>query len=215
MDDPAIDSELRAAVRGMRPPEGAEERVAKRLAASLAAPRATRFMRATVASVIVLAGVSALVTWRARMPVPAPIAPPHVDGPAILPSLSVVPTPQIAPVVRPHVRTAPPVREEHKTVVAKGPREDSLTAEQALLGHAREAFERADVTAAAAQLMAYDARFPHGELAEERDALWIYVLAREGRAQEARSRLDMFAHAHPQSPLRERLRGAVEEGEQQ
>jgi len=79
-------------------------------------------------------------------------------------------------------------------------RPDLLAAESALLAEARALLRAGDVRAARATLQRLQARFPRGELDQEREVLAIEVLSARGQASAARRRARAFVSAHPRSP---------------
>ena len=101
-------------------------------------------------------------------------------------------TPAPAPVARP---VAPPAGESPP---AEAP-VDTLGDERELLDRARQDISRGVLTEARALLDRHTAQFPSGQLAEEREALVIRLLVREGREGEARSRAAIFRKQHPRS----------------
>ena len=87
---------------------------------------------------------------------------------------------------------------------------ESLREERRLLDGARDAIAGGEPERALGLTASYSAGFPHGVLAEERDALRIRALAHLGRKEEARALLERMRAAHPQSFL---LEGATDEVE--
>lgn len=77
----------------------------------------------------------------------------------------------------------------------------SLREERRLLDLARDAIVRGEPGEALGPTATHAARFPHGVLAEERDALRIRALARLGRLGEARDLLAHLRTTHPHSFL--------------
>jgi TolA-binding protein len=77
----------------------------------------------------------------------------------------------------------------------------SLREEERLLDVARNAIVAGDFQAAVDATLQHAKTFPHGSLAEERDALRIRALAKLGRKEEARSALDRLRSQHPHSFL--------------
>ncbi|MGZ6029589.1 MAG: hypothetical protein ACXWK5_09240, partial [Myxococcaceae bacterium] len=72
-------------------------------------------------------------------------------------------------------------------------------AERALLHRARADIASGSLSAADSLLVRHAREFPAGQLAEEREALVIRLLVREGRIGEARVRAARFRQAHPRS----------------
>ena len=104
----------------------------------------------------------------------------------------VTPSPAPSPVARP---VAPPAPEPPP---AEAPVE-TLGEERGLLDRARQDISRGLLGEAGALLDRHAAEFPSGQLAEEREALVIRLLVREGREREARSRAERFRKLHPRS----------------
>jgi hypothetical protein len=102
------------------------------------------------------------------------------------------PAPAPAPVARP---VAPPAPEPPPAELPP----DTLGEERGLLDRARQDISRGLLAEAGALLERHAAEFPSGQLAEEREALVIRLLVREGREGEARSRAARFRRLHPHS----------------
>jgi hypothetical protein len=105
---------------------------------------------------------------------------------------AVVPAPAPAPVARPVAPPAPAPAPAEATV-------DTLGEERGLLDRARQDIVQGRLRDAGALLDRHAAQFPAGQLVEEREALVIRLLVREGREQEARSRAARFRQQHPRS----------------
>jgi hypothetical protein len=88
-------------------------------------------------------------------------------------------------------------------------RAEEYAQELRLLHPAREAIGRGDFVLALAATAAHERRFPHGRLAEEREALRIVALAGARRASEARAAAEAFHGHFPSSLLRKRVDEAV------
>lgn len=147
-------------------------------------------------------------------PPPAP-APSHLatsPGPAVsAPALSFVgATPATeAPDVKPAVASDLPKRAARAIqLTARPPSEENLTREQQLLEQARMAIARGDAAAALRALADHEARFAKGELAEQRDAIYVQALVRVGRREEAATRAAMFRRQYPASIFRARVDAA-------
>jgi len=115
---------------------------------------------------------------RARNQPAAVAPPPPVRAPAALPVAA--PSPE-------------PPAEEPPAV------EDTLGEERSLLDRARLDIVHGKVREARALLASHAEKFPGGQLTEEREALIIRLLVREGRLTEARSRAARFRNQHPHS----------------
>ena len=102
------------------------------------------------------------------------------------------PAPAPAPVARP---VEPPAPEPPRAELPP----DTLGEERGLLDRARQDISRGLLAEAGALLDRHAAEFPSGQLAEEREALGIRLLIREGREGEARARAARFRRLHPHS----------------
>jgi hypothetical protein len=121
------------------------------------------------------------------------------------------PTPQRAPAVRRVSSSRPiatetaatpaPLKRSRATVTAR----ESFAAELDLLHRAQAALGRRDVGTALTLIAEHAGRFPHGRLAEEREALRVRALAASGRVDEARRAGIAFADRFPRSVLGARL----------
>jgi hypothetical protein len=80
-----------------------------------------------------------------------------------------------------------------------------LEGELALMAAASEALDNGDATAAMKELETHRSRFGTGFLSQERDALWIVALCKQGRAEEAAAARATFERRAPRSPLRVRI----------
>jgi len=107
-----------------------------------------------------------------------------------------VPVPARAPVAGP---VAPPAPEPPVIEEAREAAPDTLGEEGTLLDRARRDITRGQLREAGALLDRHAAQFPAGHLVEEREALLIRLLVREGRESEARARATRFRRAHPRS----------------
>jgi len=111
-----------------------------------------------------------------------------------IPAAVAPPPPTHAPAALPVVPPAPePPAEEPPGV------EDTLGEERALLDRARLEIVHGKLREAGALLASHAEKFPGGQLGEEREALTIRLLVREGRLSEARSRAARFRKEHPRS----------------
>jgi hypothetical protein len=82
-----------------------------------------------------------------------------------------------------------------------GEGDKSLAGERVLLERARSALARGDGEQALAAANQHATKYPHGQLAEEREALAIQALVAAGRAKEAADRAGRFRLAYPDSVL--------------
>jgi hypothetical protein len=85
----------------------------------------------------------------------------------------------------------------------------TLAAERGLLDRARKQLSAGEPTKALAFLEQHAQQFPHGQLSEEREAMWINVLALSGRGTEAKARGAAFAVRFPNSLMGSSVRAAL------
>ena len=97
----------------------------------------------------------------------------------------------------PLVKTTPAEDEPARPVAISKLREEA-----ALLQEARAALGRGDTVAARAKLADARARFPNGQLGEERDALDVRLASDSGDRARAASLARAFVERYPDSPLR-------------
>jgi hypothetical protein len=129
-------------------------------------------------------------------------AQPVVIASALAPDEREAAEPEAAP-----VELAPPAKRRSVAVPNEPPlaREDTLAAELALL---EAAHATGDPGAALVELERHLERFPHGELADERELLRVQTLCRLDRLADARTLAERFLLEHPSSALRRRLASA-------
>jgi hypothetical protein len=208
----------------MSPPEGAEARVAARLAAlaapagllappsgsepSAAAPPsghmkmlAERFVRWSLLPLGLGLGAGIYAARGGEQLHPQPV----------LPGLSVPSALSVASASResePPESTldavAPPA-----AATASAPAKSTLTAERDLLDRARRQLASEEPARALGFLEQHARRFPHGQLSEEREAMWVNVLALLGRGGEAKARGQAFGERFPHSLMGSSVRAAV------
>ena len=182
----------------------------RRAAPMLATTSSRRGRRVAVAAAIVLAlgtagTAAALYTRAARLyaRAPAPLHPGETtDAPRPVP----VPAPETV------LLPAPPVAKPRHGHVVMTPQE-SYAAELALLQRAQSEYAAQDFPDALMLVAEHARRFPHGRLAEEREALRVRLLAGANRGQEARHALAAFARRFPRSVLLPRLQEAARTAE--
>ena len=130
--------------------------------------------------------------------------------PALAPPALTVPFPQTA--LPP---AAPPAPEPLVTPPALGllprhtPPASSLDAESSLLRRAREKLENGDPKTALDDVAVLAARFPRGELTQEREVVAIHALLALGHRSAAYDRTADFLRLHPTSPYADSLRLAL------
>ncbi len=160
--------------------------------------RALRVMAvaASVAVVAAAGAVGAVIAGRYQPPAAEPVVAP-APGPAAVPiaegPVGTLPVP---------ARPAAPIGRKHARAAQPGP--DLFTAELELLQRAHAAYTRRIFPAALALIAEHARRFPHGRLAEEREALRVRSLAGAGRAEEAHRAAVAFAVQFPRSVLLQR-----------
>jgi hypothetical protein len=102
-------------------------------------------------------------------------------------------------VARPQAVPTPEPEPEPEPAPAEPMAPDTLGEERALLDRARADIASGSFSNANSLLVRHAREFPGGQLAEEREALVIRLLVREGRIGEARVRAARFRQAHPRS----------------
>lgn len=192
--------------------------VLEHLEAELAASEAPRRVAAAAflaVSVAVAASVTAVVAWprpssrvpedpvsvaidraretspRAARDAPEPAPSP---SPSVPPSVAPEPVPSVAPTLAPKPSPVPS--------------DDTLVRELALLRKAKTAMRDGRVTQAKAALREHGRSFPSGQLAEDREALWVIVRCGEHARNTGRA---AFEAAHPSSHHLVAIRAACEE----
>lgn len=126
-------------------------------------------------------------------PAPAPSPAAHPQPATDLPKAQV-------PESAPHANAARATRR---------PATSSLAGEEALIDRAHRALDRGRPEQALGALDAHRARYPNGRLAEEREALRVLALCREGRAAAARRVGSRFARRYPESLFRPMVERAL------
>jgi hypothetical protein len=89
--------------------------------------------------------------------------------------------------------------------------DDSIDAEVAMLGEAREALAKGQGVRALELLTEHEQSFPNGQLREEREALKVRALAETHRVDEARQQLEALEKAFPNSVFLPSIRRSLEE----
>jgi hypothetical protein len=160
-------------------------------------------------SIALLAGAGAL--YAGRPGTDAAAAPRAAASQARAASTLAPHAPASAPVTAPEPEPALPVQPDRRAAGAGAARADeaALREEIDLLDRAREALARGAAQRALRVLGRHRARFAHGTLAPEAEALRIEALAQLGDAR-ARSAAQRFISTYPAHPLRERV-GALAE----
>jgi hypothetical protein len=86
----------------------------------------------------------------------------------------------------------------------------NLDAESSLLKRAREKLENADARGALDDVTLLAARFPRGELTQEREVVAIKALLFQGNLSAAATRAASFLHSYPSSPYADALRQSLQ-----
>lgn len=89
------------------------------------------------------------------------------------------------------------------------PPRSSLAAERELLDRARSRLAAGEPQDALGALEQHAKRFPRGQLSEEREAMWVNVLALVGRADDARAKGEAFARRFPNSLMGSSVQAAM------
>lgn len=212
-------AELRG-VSAPTPPAGFEDRVAARLAESIAhvgAAGTSAGAAASTGAVIsvgkAIVGAVVVLTTGVGLGIAVDRAVLRPELERSQPVLPVAPPPPVSPVTiepappNPVVEPAPPerpiVKQEPKLEPSKpsGGRDVSLATERALLEVARAALAKGDAPHALEALERHQREHAHGRLREEREALFIEALRAAGRDAEADTRKERFLREFPDSLL--------------
>lgn len=171
--------------------------------APVASGRTRRWVAAAAALLIAGGAVGAVAALReyrrpaaGRAPEIQPVAPTAAPSHRGVRTLSAAPEVPVAPAAPVAAR---PTRE--------AARADLVRAELHLMQRAHAAYKRTDYPAALALLAIHARKFPHGSLAEQREALRVRSLGGAGRTDEARRATAAFAARFPRSVLLSRLDG--------
>ncbi|HEY3450916.1 MAG TPA: hypothetical protein VGK67_31460 [Myxococcales bacterium] len=140
-----------------------------------------------------------------QVPVPAaPVAAAPAAPAVVAPAAPAVSPPvAAAPLPRPRIPIPVPVAAERTYDTA-------LAAERGVLEVARTALSRGQADAAIAELEKHARLYPAGQLAEEREALWVQALVTAGRNAEARAKGKQFTVRHPKSMLLPAVQATLE-----
>jgi hypothetical protein len=194
---------VRAERKNVRAPDAAKERVQARLFLPVPPPptphdlgSVTRAGALKLVAALAIGGAAGAGTHAALTTPEARVV--YVDRPVPAPP---APAPSAPPVVAAPTASAeaPPAPRKTTAPAASLDRASRLAAERALLDAAHAAIVRGDPGSALASLDGHAARFPHGDLEEEREALAIKALAKMGRAADAQKRAADFRQRFPQS----------------
>jgi hypothetical protein len=230
-DGDALERDLLASLRSVRPPEGAKEAAWQGMAAQVAGAAIVGTAAATG-----LRGLSlALKASATKIAVGVALAGAAAGGAAVYVHARAASAAEksaaaeSAPRVEARAGSASPAAPAPSALVAPAEpqpapadpapaarpleraRPDRLGAESALLTQARAELRRGDLDAAQATLARMQATFPNGVLGQEREVLAIEVLAAGGKTDAARRRARAFIEAHPESPHRTKLGRLLDE----
>ena len=135
-----------------------------------------------------------------RPPNPPPSTPtfPSPAPPALAPTPVPDPPPAIEPGPRPTVSAPSKGRSPGEPAVGRG-KDAGLAAERNLIEIARTALARGRIDDTLATLHRHARRFAQGQLAEERDSLYVQALVAKRDFAQARERATRFRRQHPSS----------------
>jgi hypothetical protein len=142
---------------------------------------------------------------------------PSVQGAAPASPGSVVrvaPKPVVAIAAEPPPNTDAPPAEPHPAPAAptessRAPNASSYALELQLLEPARSSIARGDFGGALSAIQRHQREYPHGQLAEEREALRVRALWGSGQKAAAESAAAVFRKRYPRSGLLSWMKGAV------
>jgi hypothetical protein len=109
------------------------------------------------------------------------------------------PVPPVLPASEPGEMRAPPVSAAPTSRTKAAPAASDLAKEGEYIETARVALARGRAADALQAIEEHAARFPHGRLVEEREALAVQALVLAGEAGAAQARAARFHHAYPDS----------------
>ncbi|MBL8951857.1 MAG: hypothetical protein JNK82_13830 [Myxococcaceae bacterium] len=202
-------------VEAPEPPEGAQERVFGKLAASIAAGAVVGASASAAAASTSGAGASAAgagVATKLVVVIAAGSVAAGLAGGTMLGRTVLAPEPVVVEKVRTvekvvEVPAAPAPPPEPEPVpepepAPKRPAADTLLArERELLDAARAALMKGDGAAALDAADRHSKQFPRGRLAEERESLAVQALVAQKNLSAARERAAAFHHKYPKSLL--------------
>jgi hypothetical protein len=155
---------------------------------------------AAAAICLVITALSAAVL-RATRRTAEPAASPRQPEPACAPVTSAKETHHPAAAASAEVEAEPETKTEPVGAARSAFREEGYAGELRLLQPARQAVSSGNFAVALSSIAAHERRFPHGRLAEERDALRVKALRGLGRADDARRAAADFRKQFPRSVL--------------
>jgi hypothetical protein len=141
---------------------------------------------------------------------------PRASTPPPAPAIGASPTPPPPLVPLPEPAVVPPSRSAAPRSVARRPKPatpratEALADESALIEAARAGLAAQDTARAATLLERHARAHPAGQMEEEREALWVLVLAAQGDGVAARARAADFRRRFPRSIQLEVVAAALE-----
>lgn len=157
-----------------------------------------------------LSGIAADRWYRAQQVVPS-VATPSVEAPvAMVAAPPAIETARVEELER--VRDEPALAPAVNSPLASAEPADSMAAERQLLDAARTALARGEPGEGVTALEKHVKRFPKGTLAEEREALYVRILAAMGNDAAAQARAASFQRRFPNSiftPVVERALASI------
>ncbi len=135
----------------------------------------------------------------AAAPTPASTSHTATPAPTTLPAAPMDTSASPVPVVPPVATTVPPTAALAPAKAPASAHDDDLQNERVLVEMARSALARGQPAQALDAANRHAAKFPGGQLAEERESIAIHALAAAGRKVEARLRGEAFKKRYPKS----------------
>jgi hypothetical protein len=180
--------------------EGAPPPPAAATATAIAAKMGTWGIPVSVAA-LVMGGAAGVVVGPKLRPPPEPAPIVQREEPPAPPVITPAPEPVDT---APAIKSEPPPKPRTQVKDPPAPkvsRDVALSEERALVELARTALSRRDPTQAFSAIDQHAARFPKGQLVEERESLRVQALASTGRLEEAKSKAAEFRRRFPESML--------------
>jgi hypothetical protein len=215
-------------------------RVEREIGAGSSTPTGTAFglrlgSSGPIAAACAAVAIAAVIAGSMREPGDAPVAPPAIIEPAVattsapasgslpedetdernvvptvsvdeLPSLDARPTTSAAPIAK----TDTTKKVDDVTPKLEGALSANLAGELQIVDAARAAIAKRRHAEALRLLAEHEASFPNGQLAQERERLWIQALVATGDDAQARSRAAAFRRHHPNGLLLPAVERALE-----
>jgi hypothetical protein len=199
-----VRAHLEAIIPEMRGPTGGGGGAAGRPLGSYGQPLGTFVLGGISGAALTIALLAPALFPHAGVDRPAPDRVP--TPPTLAPSPSpAAPQPLAAP-----ADAAPPPIAQRAARAEPVSGDSQLAAERRLLDVARADLVGSEPERALAHLGLHQARYPHGFLSEERDAMAVQALVKLGRFDEARARAGAFRQRTPDSLFRSTVESAIE-----